>query len=222
MLTAGVSIYFQNQPSSDHECPQSERFVIWSTYVSLVTAEILFMIRTWAVWYCSQKIGLFLIVVATVLGVSSVVIMIIWTKGLRTLDTDALRCLDLPTSGHLVFVTYGLLILFYAVALLLMLIKAYKHLHESIGHSRFIRVVHGQSIQYYIYLFSFTLLSFFLNLTLSPMYRNLLAELQQVISSSLACRMLLELRASSAGGADTLESSLGRIDFRRTEESDAL
>ncbi|KAH0585862.1 hypothetical protein H2248_007148 [Termitomyces sp. 'cryptogamus'] len=176
MLTAGVSIYFQNQPSSDHECPQSERFVIWSTYVSLVTAEILFMIRTWAVWYCSQKIGLFLIVVATVLGVSSVVIMIIWTKGLRTLDTDALRCLDLPTSGHLVFVTYGLLILFYAVALLLMLIKAYKHLHESIGHSRFIRVVHGQSIQYYIYLFSFTLLSFFLNLTLSPMYRNLLAE----------------------------------------------
>ncbi|KAG5719849.1 hypothetical protein E4T56_gene6102 [Termitomyces sp. T112] len=192
MSTIGVALYFQNRPSSDHACLQSEIFVIWSTYASMLAAESLFMIRAWAIWNLT---------------------ITLWTNGTRSsqlpLNTDSFGCPFLIFSDTFSVATYGLILFFYTVTLFIILLRAYRHLcGRSTGPSQFVRLVHSQSIH---------------SLTNRLDYQNILSQLRQVLSSVLACRMLFELRASSAGdGANTLEDSLSRIDFRQAIDPEEL
>ncbi|KAH0585869.1 hypothetical protein H2248_007153 [Termitomyces sp. 'cryptogamus'] len=225
-FTFGTLLYFDHNPSSDDACRQSDKFAAWSINISMCTAGLIFVIRTWAVWNRDRKVGLLLSVLTISDGISGFIVLNIWAKDLKApsvpIKWKIYQCFNV-TESHLTSVSFGLILPLYAVSLLLLLVRAYMHLKDGTSESKFICLVHIQGIIYYIYLFCFSLLNMVFNLVLPPIYLNLLSKMQQVVSSTLACRMLLELRASSPDqAANAFESSLSRLDFMQTVEPDGV
>ncbi|KAH0585870.1 hypothetical protein H2248_007153 [Termitomyces sp. 'cryptogamus'] len=144
-----------HNPSSDDACRQSDKFAACecptqitpgknfpallvyhtgSINISMCTAGLIFVIRTWAVWNRDRKVGLLLSVLTISDGISGFIVLNIWAKDLKApsvpIKWKIYQCFNV-TESHLTSVSFGLILPLYAVSLLLLLVRAYMHLSVS-------------------------------------------------------------------------------------------
>lgn len=194
-FTLGVLFYYHN-PSSDfsmNQCLASEKFITWMINISMCVAEMIFTIRTWAVWGRTRRMAVFLSIFSVVIWLPVFAFMGLWVA---TLTPDSTLAQLIPhicyctTASSFVPANYAFIILSYVVTLSLMSIKAY----QQGTLNKLSKLVYVDGILYYFYLFSFSIINLAIDLALPNRYQNLLSKPQQILCSILACRLVLHLR----------------------------
>jgi len=222
-ITFAVILYDHESNMTKLECLVSEGYVAWMVNASICIAEVIFTIRTWAVWGRTREMGMLLFALSMATWVVSSLFIGIWFKAVtRPIPGVQVNPSVCYHTGATIFIpaSYIVLLSFQTVNLFLMSIKAYQSLKGSVS-TNFSRVVYLDGILYYVYLFCFSVVNIVLDLTLSTGYENLLSKLQGVICSILACRMVLHLREcakriSRLEEASSVITPLDVMVFRRT------
>ncbi|RDB14849.1 hypothetical protein Hypma_016382 [Hypsizygus marmoreus] len=194
-----------------------QEVIIWVLSVSTCAAEMIFIIRTWAVWDRGRKMGIFLstfyVAVWASLFITIRTVLRNW-DGIISSPITSVPLLGCPgaTSGSRLNSNYLIIGLFYIVTLPLMSVKAY-HNFTTRSSTSFVQAVIYDGTFYYASLFSVSVAVIIIDAIGYSGYANALsrygpdclsqfpletfnvsARLQQILSSVLACRMLLHLR----------------------------
>ncbi|KAF8073934.1 hypothetical protein FPV67DRAFT_775169 [Lyophyllum atratum] len=172
VVAFGVLLYYDVAHLSAEECQTCQKVVIWIFNIGICIAEMIFTIRTWAVWERGRKMGIFLAIFSLAIWASHFILM----------------ALLLPSVQPV----------FYLVTLSLMSIRAYQCLGASRGSTSLLNLVFFDGILYYISLFSASLVIIAIDFAVSPAYASTLSRIQHILCTVLACRMLLHLRAQGA------------------------
>ncbi|KAL5521993.1 hypothetical protein ACEPAF_1849 [Sanghuangporus sanghuang] len=202
---------------SPKDCDFVYKSTGWLLLTGILIAEIILMLRTWAVFEQRRAIAIGL-VIWTILT---------WVPNMASLGIflDSLRYGPLPiavpgsgchviSGSPIVFVCWALLMIFEAAILTLMIIKAVKNcrtgndvfdteadkrfLHASTDrthrNSFVFKAVFRDGSIFYLYLFVLSTANVIVILTSSADLINLLSVIERVIHSVLTARIILNLR----------------------------
>ncbi|KIM76667.1 hypothetical protein PILCRDRAFT_826071 [Piloderma croceum F 1598] len=187
--------YFFHPGISETTCRIMYGIITWMFVVGTGCAEIILMIRTWAVWERDRRLAIALPIFFVLIWCA---ICISATRYLSSLEFVPIPQPFPPSCfiskrSSIRFVEWVLVMGFEACILLLMSVKAYQTVRNG-PISGLVRLVHVDGILYYIVLFGLAVANMVVLLTLPEEYGNLLAFLQPIMHSVLTGRMLLQLR----------------------------
>ncbi|KAH8119853.1 hypothetical protein DFH11DRAFT_1739165, partial [Phellopilus nigrolimitatus] len=179
----------------------------WLILLGILVAEIILLLRTWAVWERSRSIGIGLSIWTAALWISNMVCLGIFLKSVKfsPLPFGLSGCL--VVSGNTILsINWILLMIFEAGILGLMVVKAVQK--YRIQRSTIIyKAVYRDGSIFYVYLFVFSLANVIVILTLPHGFFNMLSSIERVTHSILTARILLNLRSLLSGkGGDTCSS----------------
>lgn len=181
------------------DCFRNEQFVIIILNVGMLLTEIIFTLRTWAVWGRSRKSGFLLLMFFMILLVPCFTLTAFWFPTLTPspipIPTQVIPsgCCNIIRSNVRV-AEYAIMSVFYVVNATLVGIPAYKSFVDRTSLSSFARLVYIDGILYYIYLLAFSITNIVIICGFPPQYSDLFTVLQQFLGSILSCRMILNLR----------------------------
>jgi len=187
--------FFFHPGSSGTTCYILFQIAEWMFVISVGLAELILMIRAWAVWERDRRLSIglpiFFVSVWTALCVYA-------ARYLRSLKFMQIPNPTLPgcfVSGRssIQFAEWALVMGFEGGILILMCIKGYQTLKMG-PSSGLVRLVYVDGILYYIALFALALINMVVILTLPDAFANLLTTFQRIMHSILTGRMLLQLR----------------------------
>ncbi|KAL0949006.1 hypothetical protein HGRIS_009105 [Hohenbuehelia grisea] len=172
----------------------------WMFIAGMVIAELILLIRVWALWGRTKRIAALLAIVSVV----GIIITAITFSRFHTAQTFILMDDIAPsipgcfsTGGtDIVFVGYLILMSFEILILVLMLIKGVQHFRHL--SSSFLVTFYQDGIMYYAFLLGISIINVVVLLTGPPEYANLLTTLQRTLHSLLSARVLLHLRQSAS------------------------
>jgi len=233
-LGVPVHLYSQLKPFiAVEECHMAMTVVVWSMIVSITTAELILVVRTWAIWGDSKKIGTILF--AAVIACLPPILYAEWVY-LRTITFLVYPYRKTPgclvDSENSIFgICFVVIIAFDTCLLILTLTKAVKDYRMrrmvSVTVSRRIStVLYRDCVIFYVYLLGIEAV----NLTVAGVapsnLTHLLIVLQQVVHSTLSARVLIHLRqvhtATMDGSTVTTTNISDRLDileFARSQVS---
>lgn len=167
--------------------------------LGMAIVELVFTLRTWAVWSKSTKFtwGLF----SAFAAVWSAILIILgfYIKSLTHQASPVPRlvgCVVL-VSSPILSVGFVLLMVYDACLLILMIVRGVAAFRSG-GDSHLMRVVYSDGIIYYIYVFALSLLNVLVIVKLPSDYETLLLMLERVVHSTLACRVVLHIRQQAS------------------------
>ncbi|KAG2138466.1 hypothetical protein DEU56DRAFT_334634 [Suillus clintonianus] len=162
--------------------------------ISIVAAEGLLVIRTWAFWKKSRRmlIGLSIYSVVTIIGAVSMNVL----PNHQLISTDA-SAIPGPCgfeSSRNAALVYSILALFECVILFLTAYKKFSDYREI--DSSIITTVYGGSMFYMLGIITITVTNVIIDAVLPVGFTNVFDTLQLVIHSVLASRIVFHLRSS--------------------------
>ncbi|KAG1779927.1 hypothetical protein EV702DRAFT_1083176 [Suillus placidus] len=166
--------------------------------LSIVAAEGMLVIRTWAFWQKSKKllIGLLIYSAATVIGAVSMNIL----PNHQLISTDV-SMIPGPCgfeSSRNAALVYSILALFECVILILTAYKWFRDYRRSEVQSSIVTTVYGGSMLYMLCIIAITVTNVIIDAAFPVGFTNMFDTLQLVIHSVLASRILFHLRSSDA------------------------
>ncbi|KAG2123557.1 hypothetical protein BD769DRAFT_1670046 [Suillus cothurnatus] len=176
-IGSGLTVYDELSVVGSPARGQAENMI---HIISIVAAEGLLVIRTWAFWQRSKRmlIGLVTYSVVTVIAATSI---------------NVLRNQQLTAVSNAVLV-YAFLTLFESVILVLTAYKKFSDYRKF--NSSIIITLYGGSMFYMLCIIAITVTNMVINAVFPVGYTNLLDTLQVVIHSVLASRIMFHLRSS--------------------------
>lgn len=184
------------------DCVAYQKLLAWGVNVLMCVSEVIFALRTWAIWDRTRKMAIFLSSFFLVIWISTFVIIGLWTT--RPVSPQPPAPQDLSTCRDIYSqreqrlfrdINFALIVVFYAVTLTLTSIKAYQYFVGNVKVG-FLRIVHFDGVLYYAFLFAVSLKILILNLVAGTLisHAGVLSGLQPTVCALMACRMLLHLR----------------------------
>ncbi|KAH8119839.1 hypothetical protein DFH11DRAFT_1556813 [Phellopilus nigrolimitatus] len=207
-IDTSIVLWHQFNPfMTQRDCTLAYMSTGWMILLGILVAEIILLLRTWAVWERGRNVGIGLSIWTAALWIPNMVCMGIFLKSLKfaPLPLGLPGCL--VVSGSTVLsINWILLMIFEAGILGLMVIKAVQK--YRIQRSTIIyKAVYRDGSIFYVYLFAFSLANVIVILTLPHDFLNLLSSIERVTHSILTARILLNLRSLlSSKGGDTFSS----------------
>ncbi|KAJ8461878.1 hypothetical protein ONZ45_g18137 [Pleurotus djamor] len=167
----------------------------------MIIAEIIMVIRVWALWSRSRVIGIILFVASIVGAVVTAISFSRFDTHQSFLNVSEIApqlsgCYPDP-GNNAVFIGYLMLMAFEAVVMVLLLIKGVQDFRQ-VTLSGFLYTFYQDGIMYYALLLLISISNVVVLLSGPPEYANLLTTLQRTLHSLLSARVLLHLRISSA------------------------
>ncbi|EJD35179.1 hypothetical protein AURDEDRAFT_175757 [Auricularia subglabra TFB-10046 SS5] len=204
-------------------CQPLFEYVVWSTIIGIAAAEMILVLRTWAIWGGQR---LLLAILTTVLSVGAgacCYVAKIYISRTHFISADTisphLRGCFVTASTNMIAGPWIALTAFDFAILVLTMIKGVQHFRN--GSSGIIVSLYRDGLLYFIYLFTISLANI-LVLYLAPAeYTILLAELQRVLYAMLSCRIVLHLRAAPqvpSTGSDSPARVASKIPGFRTRD----
>ncbi|KAL5480477.1 hypothetical protein ACEPAI_1747 [Sanghuangporus weigelae] len=183
-----------------HMSPKDCDFVYkstgWLLLTGILIAEIILMLRTWAVYEQRRAIAIGLVIWTILTWVPNMVSLGIFLDSLRygplPITVPGSGC-HVVSGSPIVFVSWALLMIFEAAILILMIIKSVKNYRNHRNSFVFKAVFRDGSI-FYLYLFVLSMANVIVILTSSADLINLLSVIERVIHSVLTARIILNLR----------------------------
>ncbi|KAG9219426.1 hypothetical protein CCMSSC00406_0005320 [Pleurotus cornucopiae] len=199
-VDVGMAIYHNIAPSIPPEtCVLLYNVSGWMVIIGMIIAEIIMVIRVWALWGNSKIVGAILVVLSIIGVVVTAISYALFSGSLEFIATDTIApgligCL--PGRGtNIVFIGYLVLMTYEALVMILLLLKGVQHFrHVS---TRFLYAFYQDGIVYYGVLLLISVLNVIVLLTGPRENANLLTTLQRTFHSILSARMLLQLRKSA-------------------------
>ncbi|KAF8877765.1 hypothetical protein CPB85DRAFT_1443515 [Mucidula mucida] len=224
-------VLYDNRPNMTPEtCVFVSRLNGWMFTAGIVLAEVIFSLRTWAVWNRPR----FLTVGMPVLFLASLIpAFVIMSMFLRSLQSQVLPLPNFKScfisAANPIYRWEFVILMIYEAGeyhysmLLLMVVKSYQQFREAreIGSSQLLHVVLKDGIIYYLYLSVLNITNVIVVSRLEPDLVGLFAVLERVIHAMLACRVVTNIRAQmkkqvihgSKGPIGDLGSSVGELTF---------
>jgi len=202
----------------------------WMFLWGIGIAELILIIRTWAIWGRDKRIGLGLCAGFLSLWIVNSYFLNKFLTSLQFEPAQAISpslkgCLPIA-GGNVLFIDFVLLMVFETIVLGLTVVKMVHTSRRST--SPIMRSLYRDGIFFYIYLFAISLVNVVVLLTTPREFANLLSSLQRSLHSMLSARLLLNLREASArsavlvdGGAlgETALAATGMSSMHFTNES---
>ncbi|KAF9500219.1 hypothetical protein BDN71DRAFT_1502307 [Pleurotus eryngii] len=220
-VDVGMAIYHNIAPSIPSEtCVLLYNVSGWMVIIGMIIAEIIMVIRVWALWGNSKIVGAILVVLSIIGVVVTAISYALFSGSLEFIATDTIApgligCL--PGRGtNIVFIGYLVLMAYEVLVMILLLLKGVQHFrHVS---TNFLYAFYQDGIVYYGVLLLISVLNVIVLLTGPRENANLLTtyvppspiilsspngahtrprRLQRTFHSILSARMLLQLRKSA-------------------------
>ncbi|KAL4257132.1 hypothetical protein AB1N83_009511 [Pleurotus pulmonarius] len=214
-IDVAVSIYHAVAPSIRPEtCELAYNVSGWMIIIGMIIAELIMVIRVWALWGNSKIIGVILVILSIIGIVIAVISYIRFSHALKFIAMDAISpglkgCL--PGNGtNIVFIDYLTLMAYEALVMILLLLKGFYHFHYIT--SRFMYTFYQDGIVYYAVLLLVCILNVAFLLSGPKENANLLTTLQRTFHSILTARMLLQLRKDVRKQEHSSETSISLND----------
>jgi len=187
--------YFFHPGSSDATCHLLFQLAEWMFVISVGCAELILMIRAWAVWERDRRLSIGLPIFFVAIWSTLCVYAARYMGSLKfiQLPNQTLPGCFVAGRSSIQFMEWALVMGFEGGILILMCIKGYRTLRMG-PSSGLIRLVYIDGIIYYITLFALALINMVVILTLPDAFANLLTTFQRIMHSVLTGRMLLQLR----------------------------
>ncbi|KAG2064861.1 hypothetical protein BDR04DRAFT_1145685 [Suillus decipiens] len=165
--------------------------------LSIIAAEGLLVIRTWAFWKKSKKllIGLLTYSAATVISAIS---MNILPDHLISMGVSVIPGICNFESSRNAALVYAILALFECVILILTAYKWFHDYRDSEIQSSIVTTVYGGSMLYMSCIIAITVTNVIIDAVFPVGFTNMFDTLQIVIHSVLASRILFHLRSSDS------------------------
>ncbi|KAL5531035.1 hypothetical protein ACEPAG_3911 [Sanghuangporus baumii] len=209
---------------TDGHCQFAYNVTGWLQLCGILLAEIILVLRAWAIWERRRIVGLLLLIWTVAIWLPEIIFM---AKFLSTLKFSPLPdgiagCLVVGGSSILT-VNWTLLMVFEAGVLCLMLVVGFRT-YKIHGNSAMFKAVYGDGSLFYFYLFALSVANVVVIQTLPADFLNTLTSLERVLHSVLACRILTNLRRvgrktviQSGISTGQLELATLSLDFRGRE-----
>ncbi|KZV86298.1 hypothetical protein EXIGLDRAFT_750161 [Exidia glandulosa HHB12029] len=192
-----LAVYQQLSDIPATECHSFFTYFSWSTVWGIGVAEMILMLRTWALWNRKQSILIGLVTLfCAIWAPISYIISVVNAKTTFVASSSfspALSGCFVTGSTSLISVAWILLTCFDFVILGLTIIKGLEHFkHQS---STLLSSLYRDGLLYFVYLFSIALANVIVLYTTPPEFTILLNNFQRVLHAMLSCRIILQLRA---------------------------
>ncbi|TCD64262.1 hypothetical protein EIP91_004301 [Steccherinum ochraceum] len=188
----------------------------WLIVIGISIAEIILVVRTWAIWGRSKRIGIALGVVSVVALTPVLVIEHLFLNSLTFApypNPATPGCL-LTGGSSVIAISFVIVIMFETFVLILTLVKGVQH-YRIAGNRGFVSVLYRDGILFYIYLLRgwsrssilllaseatavVSLINLIVIVTAPRELADILAIFQRVLHSCLSTRVLLNLREARA------------------------
>lgn len=175
-------------------CVWSFPFSTWLGGISVIVAECILMIRTWAIWRQNRYVGYLTLSLMCMLGISMYWIAD-FLKSIQVAPPPFVPfrgCFIVAANGSL-YVSFTIMAVVDGIVLVLMLISGYRAYKSSNVHE-LSNIVHRDAIQFYIYLMVCTTASTCVVQYDQPLLALLLG-VQISFYSVLTCRVILNMRS---------------------------
>ncbi|GJE95937.1 hypothetical protein PsYK624_121290 [Phanerochaete sordida] len=184
---------------SAHDCSFVYQSTGWLLLSGILIAEIILMLRTWAVFEQRRSVAIFLVVWTVVTWAPNMTSLGIFLKSLRygplpeqVQHTPGSGC-HVTDGSPIVFLCWVLLMVFEAAILGMMIYKAWKN-YRADRDSAVFRTVFRDGTVFYLYLFTLSTANVIVIVTASADLINLLSLPERMLHSILTARIILSLR----------------------------
>ncbi|OCB89035.1 hypothetical protein A7U60_g3843 [Sanghuangporus baumii] len=216
---------------SPKACELSYQSSIWLINVGFLTAELILLIRTWAIWERSRLITVILGIWATLNLVAEFVVMgfFMTALGFTSQPHGLPDCL--LTSGNLLIRSVWIILMVYEAGIIVLLAIKGSQLRRDLGSSALYRALFRNGTIFCVYVFALSVANVIIISALPHRLASLLASIESVTHAILAQRLLLTLRKTvygpepgAAGRLDTLKinerlGAIGTFDTERGTNS---
>ncbi|TFK35022.1 hypothetical protein BDQ12DRAFT_326505 [Crucibulum laeve] len=209
-VDSALTLYHQvGYHLSTDRCVILFRVTGWMIIIGIVIAEIILVLRVWAVYERSRKIGIFLILfsIACVIVAAVGFVKFHGSQTFTAMDSFAPNVPGCYPDGgtNIVYVDFIVLLVFETVTLGMTVIKAVQHFRQ--GTSSFVYTFFQDGIMYYAVLQAISLVNVVVLFLHIREYTNLVTSLQRSLHAVLSARILLHLREEAVkvnvgGGAE--------------------
>lgn len=184
---------------STRMCKSMYNVTGWMFLWGIGIAELILIIRTWAIWGRDARIGLGLFAGFIGLWIANSYFLNEFLTSLKFLPAQSISpflqgCLPVA-GGNVLYIDFVLLMVFETIVLALTVIKMVYSFRKST--SPVVISLYRDGILFYIYLFAISLVNVVVLLTTPREYANLLSSLQRSLHSMLSARLLLNLREAA-------------------------
>lgn len=177
-------------------CQPAYKAAAWLVLISISIAEVILIVRTWAVWNRKKIIGipLGLLLCASVTTSSVFAKQYLDSIHVAPSPFPGFRgCLVLAGVSNVIFIDYVMVTVIDVVVLILMCISAFRS-YRAGNSNNLSQVVHRDGIQFYIYLLPFTLANIIIMKTLRADLVTMITPLEGSVYSIFSCRIILNIR----------------------------
>jgi len=166
-------------------------------YVGIAIADLIFTLRTWAVWGRTKTLGISLAAFYILAWFVAILVPYeIYTRAMVYIPSPVprlLNCAPQSQSSKLFSISFGGAMVYNIVMLLLMTTRAVPLWRLGVK-SNLITMIYRDGIMYYVYTFLISALNFFVLLKYQGDYAALLTMMLRASYSVLSCRVILHIR----------------------------
>lgn len=183
-----------------NDCFFVEKLVAVLIRIGMFLSEVIFTLRTWAVWGKCRRGGIWLTLAFFVVAVPCFVPTIIWLPTFTLSPVQVPRQVIPSGCGNTIvsalrLAEYISISIFHLLNVTLLAVRAHRSFINRKSLNSFARLVYRDGIMYYLYLILFDLLNIIIIIVLPPHYSEIFTVPQEFLGSILSCRMILNLRA---------------------------
>jgi len=205
-----IALVIRNQFALDptpESCKRTLQAICWLALIGLDLAEVVLAVRTYAVWERDKRVGIGLALLLALYQIPDVIILNKFIQGTsytRNPYPELHRGCVYNKANRLVYANWLIITIVEGVVLVLMIISATKAYHKHT--SNLMHVVYRDGIRFYLYIFCATLANVLITLLLPADFITVGSDIEIVIHSILACRLMIGIREATKSYASGCKS----------------
>jgi len=191
LIDTFISLHLLTTQNTPENCVQGFKVVTWFILLGQALAEIILMLRTYALWERKRAMLITLWVLSAFTFIPAIIVTSFELDSLQygppTIHGQA-GCF-LRRASKVIFIAYVLLIMCESIIVTLTMIKAVSHLRRS--HSPWIVKMYKDGFLFYIYVLTISVVNVVIPVAAPPAYANWFATPLRVFHSIFCTRVLL-------------------------------
>ncbi|KIK79165.1 hypothetical protein PAXRUDRAFT_291150 [Paxillus rubicundulus Ve08.2h10] len=221
-LTRAALDYLQEGLTLE-ECKFDSQFKSFAGGTIIICAELMFLGRTYALWYRSKAALIIILVNFTAFFIPVLVVRVLFNSAVATIPISGIPSCSDTAQGHAIVWTYILLVIGETEILLSTLYQAVQYYRDVEGKSRLLGILVQHNTFYFFYSLASSVIVIATIYFLPGPYYDLLGDLQVVVHGILVTRMHRSLWSSDRKNknlSNPNDVSLPTIHFRSLPQAE--
>ncbi|EJC98779.1 uncharacterized protein FOMMEDRAFT_149117 [Fomitiporia mediterranea MF3/22] len=210
------------------ECSLAYKSAAWLINIGIIIAELILVLRTWAIWEKKRVVLVLLIAWGVANLVPDLATMALFLQSIEFTPLPGGLRGCLITSGNTLLIGDWIILMIYESILLLLLVIKGIQMYKELGKSSLYLALFRDGAVFYVYIFTLSVTNVIIISTLSAHDKSklgMLASMERVTHSILTGRLLLTLNKANKTDSSHVTVDLQSMQFegnpRGLEDSEA-